>query len=468
MHVEKSTKSQLILSGNIYRVLITLSAPIIINSLIQTLYNLVDGIWVSKISSVHFAATAFVWPVNFLFISIGTGLAIAGTSLLSQLVGNGDYKRAQDYTAQLMVITLLSALAFTLLGYGLSPIIIRLMGGTGEMASLGNTYLRITFLDLPFLFLYFNISSIMHAQGDTITPMILSGISAILNVILDPIFIFTFNWGIAGAAWATLLSRALLAVVGVFLLFSKRNKLVPRFQGFRFDRGIIKEIVAVGLPSSIGQSGASLGFIVLNSFIASYGTATLAAYAMVNRITSLVMQPAMGIGQALTTVVGQNVGARQMERVKESFSKALLLTMVIGVLGAAVLLIFDVPIIHFFMQSRDDLSVIELSLTYLFYVSLSMPLMGIFSVFIGLFQGTGNTKYSMNMEIGRLWFVRLPMILFFKHLTSWGSTGIWFSMSFSNLIVCLYGYWIFKRKGWQRSILNLEDQENAKDIKPAS
>jgi putative MATE family efflux protein len=461
--VEKTTKSELILKGNIYKVLMTLSAPIIINSLIQTLYNLVDGIWVSKISSVHFAATAFVWPVNFLFISVGMGLSIAGTSLLSQLVGNGDYERAKSYTSQLMVVTVLSSLVFTALGFFLTPYIVRLMGATGELASLGNVYLRITFLDLPFLFVFFNINSIMHAQGDTITPMILSAVSAILNVILDPIFIFTFNWGIAGAAWATLASRALLAMAGFFILFGKRNKLTPSFKGFSFHKGIIREIVAVGLPSTIGQSGASLGFIVLNSFIGSYGTATLAAYAMVNRITSLVMQPAMGIGQALTTIVGQNIGARQTERVKESFYKALILTVLIGVLGAAVLLVFDQPIIHFFMQSRDDLSVIELSLTYLFYVSLSMPLMGIFSVFAGLYQGTGNTKYSMSMEIGRLWFVRLPMILFFKHFTAWGSTGIWFSMSFSNLVVCLYGYWIFIRKGWQRNVLDL-DQESPQNI----
>lgn len=468
VHVEKTNKTELILKGNIYKVLITLSIPIIINSLIQTLYNLADGVWVSKISSVHFAATAFVWPVNFLFISIGMGLSIAGTSLLSQLVGNNDYERAKSYTAQLMVITVLSSFVFAALGYILSPYVIRLMGGTGDLASLGNIYLRITFLDLPFLFVFFNINSIMHSQGDTITPMILSGVSAIINVILDPIFIFTFGWGIAGAAWATLISRVLLSVAGFFMLFGKRNKIIPSFKGFSFDKKIVREIVTVGLPSTIGQSGASLGFIVLNAFIGSYGTATLAAYAMVNRITSLIMQPAMGIGQALTTVVGQNVGARQMNRVKESFYKALALTIVIGILGAGILIIFDEPIIHFFMQSRDDLSVIELSLTYLFYVSLSMPLMGIFSVFTGLYQGTGNTKYSMSMEIGRLWFVRLPMILFFKHLTTWGSTGIWFSMSFSNLIVCLYGYWIFARKGWQRSVLDLPGQKPDKTLSIAN
>lgn len=457
-------KTELILQGNMYNVLVTLSIPIIINSLIQTLYNLADGLWVSRISSVHFAATAFVWPVNFLFISIGLGLSIAGTSILSQLVGKEDLEGTTVYATQLMSITLLAALVLTALGYLTAPLIVRLMGATDDLAHLAIIYLKITFLDLPFMFLFFNINSIMHAQGDTITPMILSGASAILNVVLDPIFIFTFNWGIAGAAWATLVSRALLAVVGVMILLGKKNKIKPHFRKFRFKPLILKEIVQVGLPSAIGQSGASLGFIVLNGFIASYGTATLAAYAMVNRITSLVMQPAMGMGQALTTIVGQNIGADQMARVKEAFFKALKLTILIGVVGCLILIVFDEPILTFFMQSRDDPAVIDLSLTYLLYVSLSMPLMGIFSVFTGLYQGTGNTKYSMSMEIGRLWFVRLPMILFFKHATTWGSTGIWFCMSFSNLVVCLYGYWIYKTRPWQKSILKSKEEQSPKKL----
>jgi len=465
--VDKTTKTELILKGSIYKVLITLSIPIIINSLIQTLYNLVDGIWVSKISSVHFAATAFVWPVNFLFISLGIGFSVAGTSILAQLIGANNIKGTKEYTTQLMAITILCSIAFTVIGYVLSPIIIKLMGATGDLATLGNIYLRITFLDLPFMFLYFNINSIMHAQGNTITPMILSGASAILNVILDPIFIFTLNMGIAGAAWATLISRALLAMAGLLLLFGKGNRIIPDFKGFKFKKGIIKELVTVGLPATIGQSGASIGFIVLNGFIGSYGTATIAAYAMVNRIISLVMQPAMGMGSALTAIVGQNIGANQIDRVKEAFHKALRLSITIGVVGGLLLVLFDEPIINFFMQSKDDLSVIELALTYLVYISLSMPLMGIFSVFQGLFQGTGNTRYSMAMEIGRLWFIRLPMILLFKHLTNWGPNGIWFSMSFSNLIVCSYGYMVYRGKGWQKRVIETT-QGTQRDGSPVS
>ncbi len=452
-------KTELILNGNITKALVTLSIPIMINSLIQTLFNLVDGIWVSKLSSVHFAATAFVWPINFLFISLGIGVSIAGTSLLSQLVGGGKIKEAKEYTNQIMAISMIMSVLFTVIGVMVSPLLIKAMGATGDLATLGNIYLRITFLDMPFLFLFFNINSIMNSQGNTVTPTILSGGAAILNIILDPIFIFTFKMGIAGAAWATLLSRALLAIVGIYMIYNGDNKLKPNFRGFKFNKDILKRVFKVGFPASIGQAGAAIGFIVLNGFVVSYGTATVAAFGMVNRVTSLIMQPAMGIGTALTAIIGQNIGAGQMDRVVASFHKAAKITSVAGLIGCGFLLLFDQQIIDFFIQSKDDPLVITEGIAYLRYISFSQPLMGLFSVFQGVFQGSGKTKYSMIMEIGRLWFVRIPMILIFKNYTNMGSSGIWFSMSFSNLIVCIYGFWVYRRGKWKDRDENIVNRE---------
>lgn len=453
----KQDKSELIQNGDMYKVLLTLSIPIMINSIIQTLYNLVDGIWVSKISSVHFAATSFVWPINFLFVALGIGLSVAGTSLLSQLLGAGKLKEARKYTTQLMISSFLLSIVFMIVGVITSPYIIKLMGGEGNFANLANIYLRISFLDLPFMFLYFNINSIMNAQGNTVTPTILSAISALINVVLDPVFIFTFNMGIAGAAWATVLSRVVLALFGVRFIFKEGNDLKPDFMGFKFDKHILKEIVRVGLPASIGQTGASIGFMFLNGFIVSYGTATMAAFGMVNRVTNLVMQPAMGVGAALTAVVGQNLGANQLDRATESFIKASRIALYIGIIGGVLIFIFNRPIVDFFIQSKDEPEVVIQSVTYMKYVAFSMPLMGMFSVFQGIFQGSGNTKYSMAMEVGRLWAVRLPMILIFKNYYNFGPSGIWFSMSFSNLIVCLYGLWVYKTHGWKRKTLNSID-----------
>jgi putative MATE family efflux protein len=451
----KRDKKDMILNGDIYKTLIVLSFPIMVNNLIQTLYNLADGIWVSKLGSVQFAATSFVWPVNFLFISIGFGLSIAGTSILSQFIGANKYKEANEHANQIIVISMITSVVFAIIGYIISPYIIKLMGATGDLAKYSNIYLKITFLDMPFMFLFFNFNSIMTAQGNTLTPTILSGISAVLNVILDPIFIFTLDMGIAGAAIATLLARAMLAIAGICVLILSSTMIRPSIKDFKFNKEIISNIIKVALPSSIGQSGSALGFMVLNSFIASYGTATMAAYGMVNRITSLIMQPAGGIGAALTSIVGQNIGAEQIDRVKEAFRKALKFTVTIGVIGCILMLWKDKEIINIFMQSKDDMEVITQGISYLRYSALFTPLMGIFSVLQGLFQGSGHTKYSMSMEIGRLWFVRLPMILLFKHFTNIGPTGIWISMSVSNLIVCIYGFLIYRRNTWQEKIVNV-------------
>lgn len=448
--MEKVDKRNMILKEDMYKVLLTLSFPIMINSIIQTLYNLVDGYFVGMISTVHFAATSFVWPINFLFVSIGMGLSVAGTSILSQLIGAGKEEEASKYGTQLVGLTLIMSILFAVIGYIIAPSMIRLMGAEGDFFDYGNTYLRITFFDLPFMFLYFNINSIMNSQGDTVTPMILSGGSAIINVILDKIFILDLGYGIAGAAWATVIARAVLAFVGVFILMGKKNKIRIDFRGFKFNRKIVEEISKIAIPATTGQSGAALGFIILNKFIGSYGTSTVAAFGMVNRITGLIMQPAMGIGTALTAIIGQNLGADQMERAEEGFKKALKLTILIGLVGCIFLIVFDSEIINFFIKSKDDPSVISQSIVYLFYTALSMPLMGIFSVFQGLFQGSGHTEYSMVMEIGRLWFVRLPMILIFKNFSNLGSTGIWISMSTSNLIVCVYGYTVYRMGNWKQ------------------
>ncbi len=116
----------------------------------------------------------------------------------------------------------------------------------------------------------------------------------------------------------------------------------------------------------------------------------------------------------------------------------------------------DEAIIDFFIRNKDDMEVIEQGISYLRYISLSMPLMGMFSIFQGLFQGSGHTKYSMAMAVGRLWFIRLPMILVFKHFTNYGPEGIWFSMSFSNLLICIYGYAVYKSNKWQKGIIKVE------------
>ncbi len=451
--MDSAQRRNLILNGNMYKVILTLALPIMVNNLIQTLYNLVDGVWVSKLGSVQFAAVSFVWPVLFLFVSIGIGLSIAGTSILSQLVGATKFREANRYATELVAMSFVAGIVFAAAGYFLSPYIVRMMGGTGELLEYSSIYLKIAFLDIPFMFLFFNYNSIMSAQGNTIQPTVLSALSAIINIVLDPVLIFTFDLGVAGAAYATLISKIVLCLSALFMLFIRPRLIKINFKNFRFDKTIMVNLIKVGIPSSIGQSGAALGFMVLNIFVVSYGTATLAAFGMVNRITGLIMQPAMGIGAGLTSIIGIHIGNGTLDRVKEGFRKSMYLTLIMSLAGLAALLIWNTDIVNFFIQSKDDPEVITQGIEYMKFIAFSLPLMGIFSVFQGVFQGSGHTKYSMAMEIGRLWLVRIPMILMFKYFTGIGETGIWFSMCFSNLVICVYGFMIYRKNKWQRGVI---------------
>lgn len=454
MLMEKIDRKELILRGNIYKAIAIISIPLMINNFIHTLYNLADGFFVARgVGPVEFAATSFVSPVIMFFNALGRGIAVAGTAILSQLVGASKYEEANKYTSQLLVISLLFSICFTIIGYWLSPIIIGWMGAGEDLAYYSNLYLRICFLGFPFIFVFFVFNSILTSQGYTMVSTTLSAISALANIVLDPIFIYIFKWGLRGAAIATVLSQFILVIGGIYVVRKYSTRIRPSFKKFHFDLTKIKRIGRVALPSSVGQTGSSLGFMVLNSFIAHYGTATLAGFGMGNRITNLVMQPPMGIGMGLTTIVGQNIGADQVDRAEKAFKKAMKISLFFGLFGTLVLFFLNGPLVRGFLGSNYDVETAQESMSYLRYIAFAMPFMGFFSIFHGLFQGSGHTKYSMAMGIGRLWAIRLPLIYFFKNFTRLGSTGIWISMTLSNFLICVYGYMIYRSGKWKERII---------------
>jgi len=233
----------------------------------------------------------------------------------------------------------------------------------------------------------------------------------------------------------------------------KTSRTLPvKFRNIPFDKNKLTKIIRVGLPSSAGHSGAAFGFILLNTFIAGYGTSLLAAFSLINRINNMIMMPAMGIGSGLTSIVGQNMGANEPSRVRDGFWKAVKLSTLISVLGAALIYLFRYQLIYFFTPTADDLMVSQ-SLEYLTYILPTIPLMGLFSIFQGLFQGSGHTRFSMFMAIGRLWLIRIPLILIFSNFTGLGQRGIWIAMNVSNIIVVIYGFYIYRSNMWAEEVI---------------
>lgn len=454
-------KRDLILNGPMIQVILSLSGPVMLTNFIQTLYNLVDTYFVGWLGTTEIAAVSFVWPVIFLMMSIGMGLSMASTSLISQYTGAHAHDKAKKIAGQILTLSITLAFVIGILGYFMTGPILRLMQADGALYDNAKAFLEIIFLGLPTMFLMFSYSAIKTGLGDTYTPMKISALSAFTNMFLDPLFMFTFGFGLIGAAIATVLARAIFGLYAVSTLFDKSNDfhievsdLIPNFS-------FLSQIVKMGLPNSFGQSMTSLGFMIMNVFIVGFGQATLTSFAIGNRISGLILMPAMGVGSALASIVGQNVGADNLKRAKEAVWTSTIFTTAVMVAGGAIILYFSKSIVMVF--SKDPL-VIDQGTYYLRLITASLPLMGIYQIFIGTFQGSGHTVFAMIMMMGRLWFFRIPLIIILGKIPSLGANSVWYSMITSNFLICLVGAAIYFSGKWHVKTIEDDMKEQVCDV----
>lgn len=452
----KNSQKNFMLEGNINRVILSVATPLMLNNLIKTLYNLTDGLYVAQLSSLDFAATSFIWPLNFLFISLGLGLGVAATGLMAQAIGANRKARATNYAKNTLALLFGLGLVFSVLGYVMSPLFIRWMGASGDFYDKSVTYLKINFIGLFFDMAFFGYQSILNAQGKTKSITLINTVSSVVNLVLDPFLIFKtiplvglpgLDWGIAGAAWATVVAKVVLLFMGAWAVKKESLIKVPLAK-LQVNWPTIKTLFRVGTPSALGMGGAALGFTILNSTIAAYGTATLSAYSMVNRISDLLTQPQMGIGGALTAIIGQNLGAGLFERAQKIFRQSILFILATSIIGCLTIFFFQDQILAFFITDRSDVMLWKEAVEYLYYTAFIIFFMGLFSAYTGFFQGTGQTRYSMIMSVGRLWVLRLPIIWILAAWTNLGATGVWIAMLLSNAFTVLYGAIVYKLKDW--------------------
>ena len=443
-------KRELILNGKMSKVIMVLSLPIMLNNFIHTIYNLTDTFFVSKIPGNAVAGVQFVWPLIFLISSFGMGMAVATSSIIAQYIGAHQQEKARQTAGQSISFLFVLSLLLGIIGFVTAPTIIRWMGGTGELYKNAYAYLSIMFLGMPTTFLMNAYNAIKQGQGDTVSPLIIGTLSVLMNVILDPIFIFVLDMGVEGAALATVISTAVFALFGILTTFSKKQSLKLEFKDLFFDKDILGKIVSIGLPSSTGQATTAFGFTILNVFLVSFGEVTLTAFAVGNRISSLIMMPAMGIGSALATVVGQNLGADNIARAKLAVRSSVRLSTVFLVVGGLLMLPFSENIVAAF---SNDPEVISSGTEYLNMIIYSIPLMGFFQILVGVFQGSGHTLSAMVLMMGRLWALRIPVVYALSKLDGFGPSSIWYAMIFSNLIICMVGFGIYMTGRWQHKII---------------
>jgi putative MATE family efflux protein len=451
---KEAKKRHLILHDpNIFKGLIILSIPLMINNLIKTIHDVIDMYFVADIPNYGIEsvnAISLTFPVVFTFISLGIGLSAAGTALISQFVGSNQMDDARKYASNLVMISLITGAVLNVLSFFSAELIMKTMGLTGYELTESVKYLKIRSFELPVVFMFFAFTSVRQSTGDTVTPVIYGVVTMIVNIILTPLLITYFKLGVSGAAYATLIANLVIMPFGLLQLFKSKTGITISKEYLVLDKVISEKIIKTAIPAAFGQAFTAIGFGIMNGVLVGYGKQTVAAFSVGNRISSLILHPVMAIGGVLSAYLGQNIGNQNPERARQTFKKAMILSVGLMTIGALIFLPFREWASSIFI--KEDAVALALAKDYMFFLLLGLPLMGAFQNYLGTFNGTGNTKYTFILTVTRLWLLRIPVVLLFKNFTDLGSSGVWYAMLLSNIIILFIGMIMYKKIDYKPKI----------------
>ncbi|TXC78335.1 MATE family efflux transporter [Luteibaculum oceani] len=437
--------------GPILKGLISLALPIIGANILQTGYQLVDAFWVGRLGANAVAAVSVSFPVNFLLISLTSGFAFAGTILVAQYAGAKNYKMVNHTAQQTLSMVVLLSLIISLLAYALSPHILSWLGVGQDIFEEANYFQRIIFLALTFNFSFIMFQSLLRGVGEVRIPLYINGVALALNFILDPLFIYGYGpipaAGVAGAAYSTMATLALSSIAGFFILFKGSAGIKLSFNQFKIDKPLLARAFKLGTPSSIEISARALGLTVLTGIAAQFGTEVLAAYGVGSRLISFVVIFGLGLLRANSTLVGQNMGARKIERAEKGSIYAAWIGFVFLSFIGLLFYLFTEPIVRTFLDAEDH--VVAMGVKFMEVVSLSFGFLGAQLALVGTLRGSGNTVQSMVLTLIGIWLIQFPFAYFAAKIEGFEELAVWYSFPISYILPCILTVWYFKRGKWK-------------------
>jgi putative MATE family efflux protein len=429
------------------RLIFWFALPMLAGNLFQQLYGIINSIIVGRfVGKEALAAVGASHPIIFSIISFIIGIAIGGTIVIAQYFGAKDMVKVKKSIDTLYIFIFFASLAVSIIGITFSRPILMLIGTPADMLMEATIYIRIYLSGLVFLFGFNATSAILRGLGDSKTPLFFLAFSTLLNTILDLLFVIVFRWGIAGAAAATVISQAFAFFTTIWFLNRSHRILKLNFRDLHFDREIFFQTVRIGLPTGLQQTFVSIGMVTLLKIVNSYGTNVVAAFSAAGRIDNLAILPAMNFSQALSTFVGQNIGANKINRIRSGLWPTILMSSLVSLTVTLITVIFKIPLMKLF---TTDINVISAGARYLVIVSSFYLVFNLMFVFSGVMRGAGDTLIPMFITLFSLWIIRIPSAFILSD--RFGETGIWWSIPvgwFVGLVLsCLYyltGAW--KRK----------------------
>ena len=447
-------------AGSPMRLILAFSIPLLLGNVLQQMYNMVDSIVVGNyVGTTALAAVGTGFPIIYMMVALFMGIGNGATVIISQYFGAGDLKKVSDTVDTIYTTGIVGALPVSVIGILLSGPLLRLINTPDNTFFDARLYMIIIFAGTIFSLGYNLNSAIMQSLGDSKTPLFLLAIACGLNVVLDLLFVIVFHWGVAGVAVATILAQAISWIVGIFLINRKYEYIHVNLLKFFFDKGLFQKIIELGLPAGLQQMLFSVGTLALQSLVNGYGSDFMAGFNGANKIDMFAFFPAQSFGMALTTFVGQNMGAGKMHRVKEGLRATMLMSVLCGI-GAMVLVLTCGPnMMHLFSQ---EAAVVEAGMDYLRPVMYCYLLFAIMNTVLSVLRGAGDMVFPMITSLLSLWIIRLPMAYLFSYW--FGKEYIFFSYGGGWLIgMTMAIIYYFTGRWKKKAVVSKESEEGLQE-----
>ena len=418
----------------------SLAIPIMFGMGIHTLYNMVDMIFIGRLGGDAIAGVAFNMPLFFLMLGLTMGLGSGVTASIARYIGNNNKVNADNSAEHALAMAGAIAVVFTIAGLVLGKDLLAKLGAEGIILELAWDYLYVIVAGLPFMIFSGFFRSILAGEGDMKLPMLVAGFGTILNIILDPIFIFKlenyggigFGLGIKGAALATVVCQGIVFLIFVYMLFVKKHAYITfNLRDFSPSKVILWDIIKVGIPASLSMVIMALGQGVFNKILIHYSSQTVAAYQVAGRLDMLIFLPIFSIAGGLTTLVGMFYGAREIEALKSIVKYGISRSFFITVWSSAFVYFFAPAFSALFTQDKE---IIEVSVGFLRLMTLVYPFVAIAISCGRVMQGLGKGIPVLVITTVRVLGISAPLALYFSFVLHKSVEWNWYAMMISTSI----------------------------------
>jgi len=438
---------------DIFKSLLKISLPVMFGSAVETLYNLTDAFFLGRLGTAEIGAPSIAFSIVFFVTVFGIGLSGAGTTLIAQSKGKRDEAKMNHYMNQTTSLLIVASVTLAAVGSVVAAPLLRLLNTPADVFGYALTYMRIVFLGIPFVFMYFALQASFVAIGDTVTPIKVHLLAVALNVALDPLLIFGLGpfpaLGVAGAALATILSQAVGAALSLLVLGKGRAGLRLKAAELRPSARSWGLLLRIGLPASVGQGLSAFGFTVLQGVVNMFGTAAIAAFGVGNRLMNLFDIPVHGIANGTTSLVGRAMGAKDERLAMRVVKNSLWMVLLFEIPLLSMAFAYGGGLVRLFVADPEAIRLGDIMFKV---VTPSLLTFGLFFAMSGAFQGAGDTKIIMFLSVFRLWAVRVPLAYFLAYRTALGPLSIWVAMFASNFLTAGIGFAYFLSGKWKRAL----------------